>query len=154
MKMTWEIPCEVPEELIEFYGWRNGTDYDNLIPVFKFRSLEYAIEMNGIYDEYHDDISLSIMDCNGDAQLATILHQNYSAVPIYCRDMELGIYEQCFESLTTMAQTIASCFDEDIYYWDEESKTIGGANYDRYCSIHKSYNPNSALLRQMYFGCK
>jgi hypothetical protein len=156
MEMTRDIPCDIPEELIDLYEWHNGTDYiyDNFIPVFEFRPLEYAIEMNGICDEYYDDISLPIMDCNGDAQLAIIIREVFDTTPIYCRDMEIGIYEQCFESLTTMAQTIAVCFDEDLYYWDVESKNIGGRDYDRYCQIHKSYNPNSALLRQMYFGYK
>jgi hypothetical protein len=150
MEMTRDIPYEIPEELIELYEWHNGTDYvyDNFIPVFEFRPLEDA--MNDAYNEYHDDISLSIMDFNGDVQLCMILRKDANTAPIYCRDMECGIYEQCFESLTTMVQTIAACFDEDIYYWDVESKIIRGKNYDRYCQIHKKYNPNSALLSEMY----
>ena len=152
MKMTRAIPCKIPEELIELYKWHNGADYvyDNFIPGFEFKPLEYAIKMNGAYNEYCDDIALSIMDCNGDAQLCIVLGKDTSTAPIYCRDMEFGIYEQCFESLTTMFQTIAACFDDEIYYWDVESKIIQGRYYDRYCQIHKSYNPNSSLLRRMY----
>jgi SMI1 / KNR4 family (SUKH-1) len=153
LEMTRDIPCKLPEELIELYEWHNGADYvyDNFIPVFEFRPLEYAVETNGRYDEI-DDTSLSIMDLNGDVQLAIILGKDYGLAPIYCIDLECGVCEQCFDSLTTMFQTFAACFDEDLYWWDEELKTIQSRNYESYCQIHKRYNPNSTPLDNSYFG--
>jgi hypothetical protein len=63
IEITRDIPYQIPEELIELYEWHNGAGfvYDNFFPVFEFRPLEHAIDMNGRYDEI-DDISLSIMD--------------------------------------------------------------------------------------------
>jgi hypothetical protein len=153
LEMTRDIPCEIPEELIELYEWHNGADYvyDSFIPVFEFRPLEYAVETNGVYDEI-EDISMSIMDLNGDVQLVIILDRDCDLAPIYCIDVEDGVYEQCFDSLTTMFQTIAACFDEDLYWWDEKSGIIKSRNYDLYCQIHSRYNPNSTPLGNSYFG--
>jgi hypothetical protein len=153
IEMTRDIACEIPEELIELYQWHNGANYvyDNFILFFEFRSLEYAIETNGRYDEI-DDVSLSIMDFNGDVQLAIILSKDYDLAPIYCVDLESGVYEQCFDSLIAMFQTIAACFDENLYWWNEELETIQSRNYDLYCQIHKRYNPNSTPLDNSYFG--
>jgi hypothetical protein len=153
IEITRNIPCEIPEELIELYEWHNGANYvyDNFILFFEFRPLEYAIETNGRSDEI-DDISLSIMDFNGDFQLAIILSKGYGLAPIYCIDLESGIYEQCFDSLIAMFQTIAACFDEGLYWWNEELETIQSRNYDLYCQIHKKYNPNSNPLDNSYFG--
>jgi hypothetical protein len=150
--MTRDISCKIPEELIELYEWHNGADYvyDNFILFFEFRPLEYAVETNGMHDEI-DDISLSIMDFNGDVQLAIILDRDCGLAPVYCIDMESGVYEQCFDSLTTMFQTIAACFDEDLYWWNEESEIIKFRNYDLYCQIHSKYNPNSTPLNNSYF---
>jgi hypothetical protein len=152
LEMTTDIPCEMPEELIELYEWHNGADYvyDNFIPVFEFRPLEYAVETNGVYDDI-DDISMSIMDFNGDFQLLIILGKDSDLAPIYFIDLECGVYEQCFDSLTTMFQTFAACFDEDLYWWDEESGIIKSRNYDLYCKIHNKYNPNSTPLGNSYF---
>jgi hypothetical protein len=153
LEMTRDIPCKIPEELIELYEWHNGADYvyDNFIPVFEFRPLEYAATTNGVYDEL-DEISMSIMDLNGDVQLVIILDKDYDLAPIYCIDLECGVCEQCFDSLTTMFQTFAACFDEDLYWSDEESGLIKSRNYDLYCQIHKRYNPNSTPLGNPYFG--
>jgi hypothetical protein len=152
IEMMKDIIEPVPEELIELYEWHNGSDYDYcFIPCFEFQPLEYAIEKRS--NRYHEnnDNWLPIMDCNGDAQIIMMFGVNSDTIPIYCRDMEFGIYEQCFESLTTMIQTIAAYFDEDLYWYDEESRGIQGRNYARCCQIHKQYNPNSAPLRTMYF---
>jgi hypothetical protein len=113
--MTQNILCKIPEELIELYEWHNGADYvyDNFIPFFEFRPLEYAVETNGVYDEI-DDVSLSIMDFNGDVQLAVIIDKDYGLAPVYCIDMESGVYEQCFDSSIAMFQTVAACFDEKL----------------------------------------
>jgi hypothetical protein len=153
IEMMKDIIDRVPEELIELYEWHNGSDYDYcFLPCFNFQPLEYAIERRSNMYHENNDNRLPIMDCNGDAQLIIMFGGNSDTSPIYCRDMECCIYEQCFESLTTMIQTIAACFDEDLYWCDEESRLIQGRNYDRYCQIHKQYNPNSAPLWKMFFG--
>ncbi|AFY92274.1 SMI1/KNR4 family protein [Chamaesiphon minutus] len=152
IEMMKPIVDRAPEELIDLYEWHNGSSfYYCFLPCFEFKPLEHAIEM-GI-NGYHrnNDNWLPIMDCNGDAQLIMMFGENPDTIPIYCRDLECGIYEQCFNSLTTMIQTIAACFDENLYWCDEAQRRIQGRNYDRYCQIHKQYNPNSDLLHKMFF---
>jgi hypothetical protein len=152
IEMMKDIVDRVPEELIELYQWHNGSGfYYTFLPSFEFQPLEHAIE-RGI-NSYHqnNDNWLPIMDCNGDAQLIMVFGGDSDTIPIYCKDLECGIYEQCFDSLTTMIQTIAACFDEDLYWCNEKIKRIEGRNYDQYCQIHEQYNPNSALLNEMYF---
>lgn len=147
------IVDRVPEELIELYEWRNGGGfYYSFLPSFEFKPLEHAIEMGSNRYHKNNDNWLPIMDCNADALLIMMLDPTSDINPIYCRDLECGIYEHCFDSLTTMIQTIAACFDEDLYWCDEEIRRVEGRNYDRYCQIHKQYNPNSVPLRTMYFG--
>lgn len=65
--------------------------------------------------------------------------------------IDLSEWRKCFDSLTAMFQTIAVCFDEDLYLWDTDLETIQGQNYERYCQIHKQHNPNSSPLRDAYF---
>jgi hypothetical protein len=151
IEMMKDIIEPVPEELIELYEWHNGSDYDYcFIPCFEFQPLEYAIERRSNRFHENNDNWLPIMDCNGDAQIIVMFGVNSGTTPIYCRDLECSIYKQCFDSLTTMIQSIAACFDENLY-WYEEQRRIRGRDYDRYCQIHKQYNPNSAPLHDMYF---
>jgi hypothetical protein len=161
LEMIQDIPHQIPEELIELYEWHNGTNrhaYQDFIPCFEFMSLEYAIEygQNNCCEYNHnetDDNWIAIMNCNGDAQIVVILSENANASPILCRDLELGVYEQCFDSLTTMIQTIISLFEEGLHYYDKNSTTIEGRNYDRYCQIHEQYNIISSPIRELYGYC-
>ena len=144
------ISDEIPEELIELYEWRNGNNlisyFNCFIPNFSFKSLEDAIRNN----KYNEE--LAFMSSAWGADLVVILGKDAGIYPIYCRDMVGGeIYEQCFDSLTAMFQTIAVCFDEDLYLWDTDLETIQGQNYERYCQIHKQHNPNSSPLQDAYF---
>jgi hypothetical protein len=152
VEMMKDIVDRVPEELIDLYEWHNGGgSYYSFLPCFEFNPLEHAIERRISRYHINNDNWLLIMDCNGDAQLIIMMFgENFDRNPIYCRDLECGIYEQCFDSLTTMIQSIAACFD-DLYWCKEETRRIEGRNYDRYCQIHKQYNPNSTPLHKMYF---
>jgi hypothetical protein len=149
LQITQDIPCQIPEELIQLYEWRNGMNrhaYENFIPCFEFESIEYAIDTNN----RDCDNWLPIMNCDGNAHLIVMLGDNTDLSPIWCRDLELGVYEQCFDSLTKMFQTIEMCFDKNLYLWNETSEHLESLNYERYCQVHKENNPNSALMRNYY----
>jgi hypothetical protein len=162
LEMTQDIPHPIPEELIEIYEWHNGSDpcvYADFIPCFEFKSLEHGIEYfkdNWCQHNYDKTKSnwIAIMDCNGDAQLVVILGGDTNTSPVWCRDLELGVYEQCFDSLTTMIQTISSLFEEGLHYYGSASTPIRGRNYDRYCKIHKKYNYTASPIRELYGYCQ
>jgi hypothetical protein len=161
--MTAHLPYRIPEELIELYQWRNGTapeGWDSFISCFEFLPLENAIDTHNGYWHFDDLVDaneesyrsgLPIMDCNGDAHLLAIFGKDSYKAPIWCMDLELGVREQCFDSLTAMSQTIAECYEEGLYWWNPESATFDRRNYKRFLQLHQKYNQYSTPLSDMYF---
>jgi hypothetical protein len=164
LEMTAQIPYRLPEEIIELYQWHNGTapeGWDNFIPCFELISLERATD---IYDSYCEidfiiDANkksyrhgLPIMNCNGDSHLIAIFGNDTYTAPIWCIDLEIGICEQCYDSLTAMAQTTVECFEEGLYWWNPEVEAFDSRNHKRYIQLHQKYNHQSTPLSAVYVG--
>jgi len=135
-EMAKPLPFALPEEAIEFFEWRNGLrdciGWDDMEAACFFEgsdpmSLQRAIELyfelaKVLLDSFRSSWFPLFGDSGGDVYCidcaeeigAIWYHQGKPSA-----DNEFG--QIVFKNLTKMIATTVVCFEQDAYYWDEQS---------------------------------
>ncbi|WP_055077366.1 SMI1/KNR4 family protein [Pseudanabaena sp. 'Roaring Creek'] len=152
------LPFYLPEELYYLYQWHNGTSHSE----FRFDALGgmYFLPLDKSITEYRDNIielkSYGLWRDDwfpvfvGDPTSYFVIggKEKFLSSPIYSNDSKEHFdspFRQKYDSLTTMMQTLADCYERDAFEWTSESfyqdKEIVKEVYQRYNPISQSMRP-------------
>lgn len=152
-RKTKDLPIKLPSELLELYSWRNGTRVPkgsvlndlHLLPGYYFLSLEDAISS---YNAFKDDNRWNrhwfpvFANGGGDFYVAVCADEARETGEILC--FLLGIPKDDllveFKSMEGMLQTVAACYDEEIFYARPDGYL--DADDNRYVALVRELNPH------------
>ncbi|HNP21284.1 MAG TPA: hypothetical protein PKM63_00390 [Panacibacter sp.] len=162
-KEMLSISLDLPDEIIQLYEWRNGTNLSRssipnetwLFPLGAFCTLESSIDRYrhfvGNDDYWRTDMHLLfedsggekfLIDCNKDSGTYRMIYK-YSIVSV-----DYDVLITAYDSIETLLATVISCFKKGIYYYDF-TDTIAPFKFipSGHILMSKQYNVKSDLWK-------
>jgi hypothetical protein len=149
-----EINLQPSEELIQFYTWRNGLQFEN-VPSGKlsfglngvFFPLQNSVEMYRnftgeqfplFFPIFWDDTFLIDLDAQS---------PDYRKIFIYSPDLLITEPQSCYDSLPTMIRTFLTCFQKGIFSYDREG--FFQEQFELTAETSKNLNPLSTYWKEL-----
>ncbi len=152
MQIIEYLPYSLPEEIYELYRWRNGTRQRQEIlfyPSMAFLPLEDALvvgketidldERTEYKLRFEGQRLFPFLDNEGDICAVAVNNKKQKASPIISIPSEYNECHKCYNSLTSMMQTIAECYETGAYYLVKEVFVEEDKN--KSLQLFHKYNP-------------
>ena len=155
VELTKPLPFALPEEAVELFEWRNGFRgfatakevvpacfFEIYLPMTLQRAIDtYVMSVESIPESYNSSWfplfeegggGLYCIDC---AEEIGTIWDFQSKPPI----QEFAL--PAFRSLTKMIATTVVCYEQDVYYWDEQGAFE--IDFDKSADIAAQENPDA-----------
>lgn len=142
------LPFQLPEQIIEFHKWRDGTNletdniYSDFFPYYIYDSYHYSLKAINRLNKYWPMTSnwFPVFTDTANKTFLIIHDINNVNCPISSWDLEVGDPILLYESLASMLVSISECYIQGAYH--EVDINAYEIDYDLAAIINNKYNPN------------